>query len=180
MSKSKEIRLTTGGMNVVRQIASLPFCPEVSSSSERLQFVLEESMLRDQLVTYGYEFDSKDLDAVMNYFSEDCVIVNPRGRYVGRDTIRKNYEFLFNYWPLMRQILGNVSIRFLSTEQAYRAYYFFGILSSDEQSLATVGTDIHHLSKINGEWKIVERCIEDDFASALTLHEGAVERVTDR
>jgi hypothetical protein len=37
------------------------------------------------------------------------------------------------------------------------------------------GTDIRRLSKLGGQWKIVERSISDDLSSDVALHTGPVE-----
>src|SRR5438045_2905237 len=77
------IDIGPGGLEVLRRIAALPRWPEDASDALRQQLLVEESVLRDELISYGYAMDSGDVDAVMEYFSDDVVITNPRGRYTG-------------------------------------------------------------------------------------------------
>jgi ketosteroid isomerase-like protein len=84
-----------GGLELLRELNALPRWPATASESVRLELAQEESALRAQLATYVYAFDAGDLDAVMSFFADNCLLTNPRGRFVGGDATRANYRELF-------------------------------------------------------------------------------------
>jgi len=90
--------VSSGGLEALRRIAALPRWPAGSSDAIRQRLLAEEATLRDDLIAYGYAMDAGDVDAVMEYFTDDVVISNPRGRYQGKDIVRKNYVYLFAQW----------------------------------------------------------------------------------
>ena len=169
--------LGAGGIDAMRAILGLPRIPDwAATSEERHRLLVEEAALRDDLVSYGCDYDSADLDAVMAHFSDDVVITNPRGRYTGSALIRKNYEFLFQQWSRQRHVWSNVAIRFSdSIDEAYRVAYIYGVLTSPSKNFVSVGTDIHRLRKIGGRWTIVERFITDDVSHPIEPFGGQLE-----
>ena len=171
------IDIGPGGLEVLRRIAALPRWPEDASDALRQQLLVEESVLRDELISYGYAMDSGDVDAVMEYFSDDVVITNPRGRYTGIDIVRKNYRYLFDQWTAMRHLWANITVRFpLREDEAYRVSYIYGLLSSPNKAFGAVSTDAHRLRKIGGRWKIVERAITDDLSHSISVFGGPLEK----
>lgn len=169
--------LGAGGVEAMRAILSLPRIPAWAATPEQRQRLLEEeAAVRDDLVSYACDYDSADLDAVMAHFSDDVVITNPRGRYTGSALIRKNYEFLYQQWSRQRHVWSNVAVRFTdSIDDAYRAAYIHGVLTSPSKNFVSVGTDIHRLRKIGGHWRIVERCITDDVSHPIEPFGGQLE-----
>jgi ketosteroid isomerase-like protein len=169
--------LAAGGLAVLREILRLPRVPAWAATPEQRQRLLEEeAAVRDDLVDYAYAYDSADIDAVMAHFSDDVVIANPRGRFTGSALIRKNYEFLYSQWSRQRHMWQNVAVRFVdSPDEAYRTAYIYGLLTSASKNFVAVGTDIHHLRKIDGRWKIVERCITDDVSHPIEPFGGPLE-----
>ena len=165
------------GVDALRVVLRLPRTPAWANTPELRQRLIEEELaLRDDLVVYGLAYDAGDLAAVMEHFSDDVVITNPRGRYAGSAVIRTNYEFLFQQWSRQRQIWANVAIRFGdSLDEAYRTAYIYGVLTSAKKNFVAVGTDIHRLRKMAGRWKIVERCITDDVSHPIEPFGGALE-----
>jgi ketosteroid isomerase-like protein len=119
------------------------------------------------------------VEAVVAHCADDVVITNPRGRYTGSDLIRKNYAFLFEHWPRTRHMWANVAVRFPNgVDQAYRASYVYGLLTSPTKNFAAVGADLHHLRKIDGQWKIVERWITDDVSFTIAPFGGPLEETS--
>jgi uncharacterized protein (TIGR02246 family) len=170
--------LDGAGLDEVRKVTELPRWPASATPEVRLELLHEESLLRDQVAAYGYAFDAGDLDAVMEFFADDCIIVNPRGEYAGRAAIKANYEKLFAYWSSVRHLWTNVAIRFPNDpDEAYMTAYHHAVIvrRDGQQALAPTGTDIRRLRKIDGAWKIVERAISDDLSVNVDLHEGPVE-----
>jgi ketosteroid isomerase-like protein len=169
--------LGKGGLAALQDIAGLPQWPDGASDAERLTLLLEEAVIRDQFMAYAYAYDNQDLDTVLEFFSDDCVIDNPRGQVVGADAIRANYRVLFGYWSATRQIWTNIVVRLLdrAATQAYIGAYHHAVLLSDERTLAGAGTDIRLLHKVDGSWKIVQRWITDDVDYTIDVFHGPVE-----
>jgi len=169
--------LGTGGLDALRAVIRLPRVPDWATTPEqRRRLSEEETALHDDLVAYCYAYDAADLDAVVAHFADDVVITNPRGRYTGSDLIRKNYAFLFEQWPRTRQIWANVAVRFpASFDEAFRASYVCGFLTSPQKNFAAIGTDLHRLRRIDGRWKIVERWITDDVSYTIAPFGGPLE-----
>jgi ketosteroid isomerase-like protein len=167
-----------GGLTALQELVSLPRWPEDASDADQLDLLREDAVIRDQFEMYGYAFDNQDLDTVLDFFTDDCVITNPRGQVSGAEAVRDNYLLLFGYWKsTSRHAWSNVTVRFLDTalSEAYVGAYFSGTLVSDERTFAGTGTDIRHLKKMNGIWKIAERWITDDVAYAISLFEEPLE-----
>jgi len=167
------------GIDELRRIAALPRWPDQQDAT-RQRLLLEEATLRDELIVYGYAMDAGDVDAVMEYFADDVVITNPRGRYQGRDVVRKNYVYLFSQWSTTRHLWDNVVVRFPEREdEAYRASYIYGLLSRPDKAFGAISSDIQKLRKIGGKWKIVERTITDDLSHTIAVFGGALEKKPD-
>lgn len=166
-----------GGLTAMHEIASLPRWPDDASEAERLRLLLEEAVVVDDFMAYAYDYDNQDLEAVLRYFADDCVIDNPRGQVVGAEAIRANYIVLFGYWKAFRQMWSNITVRFLdaAASQAYIVAYHHALLLSDERTLAGAGTDIRLVHKRNGRWLIVRRWITDDMDYTIDIFTDPVE-----
>jgi ketosteroid isomerase-like protein len=166
-----------GGLTALQEIASLPRWPEDASETQRLSLLLEESAVMNDFMAYAYDYDSQDLDAVLGYFSDDCVIDNPRGQVIGADAIRANYIVLFGCWKAFRQMWSNITVRFLdaAATEAYIVAYHHALLLSDERTLAGAGTDIRLVHKRNGRWLIARRWITDDMDYTIDVFTDPVE-----
>ena len=166
-----------GGLSVLQYIAGLPRWPDGAAEAHRLSLLVEEAVIRDEFMAYAYAYDNQDLDAVLRFFTDDCVIDNPRGQVVGADAIRANYRVLFGYWAASRHVWSNVTVRFLdeAATQAYIVAYHHAVLLSDERTLAGAGTDIRRLHKVNGRWLIARRWITDDVDYTIDVFHDPVE-----
>lgn len=166
-----------GGLAALQYIAGLPRWPEGASQTQRLMLLLEEAAVMDEFMSYAYAYDNQDLDTILGYFTDDCVIDNPRGQVVGAEAVRANYRVLFGYWRASRHTWSNISVRFLdpTPTQAYITAYHHAVLLSDERTLAGGGTDVRLLRKIDGSWKIARRWITDDVDYTIDVFHGPVE-----
>ena len=128
---------------------------------ERLQMVEEEAAVKDVLTRYTYFYDGADLDGVMSVFHDDCMLINPRGTYIGKDAIRRNYAFLISLSKIVLHFATNVMVRFKDdAEEAWMTAYYYGVAATpDSELIATGGTYADHLIKVKGDWKIIERRI---------------------
>jgi hypothetical protein len=168
------VTMDTGDLDQLREIMRLPRLPADATEADRLALLQEEAELRDQIVDYAYALDSADIDTVVSTHTEDCVITNPRGRYVGRDKIRANYVRYYKLFPWVRHIFGNIGIRFI--DGLDEAYVTIGAshlaVNTPPDDIAEAGdsafansaysTDIWRVVKMDGSWQIAERTIHYD------------------
>ena len=177
MRDDRGVDFGKGGLTALQYLAGLPRWPQDASPAQRLNLLLEEAVVTDEFMAYAYAYDNQDLDSVLRYFTDDCVIDNPRGQVIGADAIRANYRVLFGYWKTTRQIWSNLTVRFLdaTATQAYIAAYHHAVLLSDERNIAGSGTDIRRLHKVNGRWLIARRWITDDVDYSIDVLQGPVE-----
>ena len=155
-----QIDLDKGGIDVLRAIIKLPREPAWATPAVLTQLIREEAAIRDDLVAYGYAYGALDLDGLMEHFADDVVLVNPSGTYRGSAIVRRNYEWLFKDWPSARHHWGEVAVRFVAPDEAYRSSIIWE--SHPKQMWMGISTDIHHLKKLGGRWKIIKRCIVMD------------------
>ena len=132
-----------------------------SSLLERLRSIEEEAAVRDVLTRYTYFYDGADLDGVMSVFHDDCVLINPRGTYVGKNAIRRNYAFLISLSKIVLHFATNVMVRFSKDgKDAWMTAYYYGVAATpDRKLIATAGTYADHLVKVKDDWRILERRI---------------------
>jgi ketosteroid isomerase-like protein len=166
-----------GGLAALQYIASLPRWPDGASEAQRLKLLLEEADLMADFELYAYAYDNQDLEKILGFFTDDCVIDNPRGQVIGADALRANYRVLFGYWQASRHAWSNIAVRFLdpTPTQAYVTAYHHAVLLSDERTLAGAGTDIRLLHMLDGSWKIARRWITDDVDYTIDVFHGPVE-----
>ena len=164
-----------GGLAAMQYIAGRPRWPDGSSEAQRLTLLLEEAAIMDAFMSYAYAYDNQDLDTVLAFFTDDCVIDNPRGQVVGAAAVRANYRVLFGYWADSRHAWSNIAVRFLDPTTAYVTAYHHAVLLADDRTLAGAGTDIRLLHKIDGVWKITRRWITDDVDYSIDLFQDPVE-----
>lgn len=139
------------------------------TTAERIRLLEEERAVKDLLVRYTYFYDGADLDGVMSVFHDDCVLINPRGTYAGKDAIRRNYAFLISLSRVVLHFAPNVLVRFTkSGKEAWMTAYYYGIAATPEHKLlATGGTYADHLVKVKGDWKIDHRRITYNLRNTL-------------
>jgi ketosteroid isomerase-like protein len=139
-------------------------------SEDRLRLLEEELAVKDLLVRYTYFYDAGDLDGVMTVFHDDCVLINPRGTYEGKNAIRHNYEYLISLSKIVFHLAPNVMVRVAEDfSQAWMTAYYYGIaVTPDGRLIATAGTYADRLVKTDEGWKIIERRITYNFRNSLS------------
>ena len=137
---------------------------------QRIQLVEEELAVRDLLAKYTYCYDGNDLDGTMSVFHDDCVLINPRGTYVGKEAIRRNYEYLIAQRKFTFHYVTNVAVRLLDDgRQARMTAYHYSVSVSHNGGLAAVGgTYADRLIKVDEQWKIIERRITLNYRHVLS------------
>ena len=98
----------------------------------------------------------------MDSYTADCVVISPRGCYVGTAEVRRNHELYYD--PVRWFTLWmNVTVRFVRPfDDAYVSAYQYSIGVSDAVQVpqGAVSTDVWHVTRVGGSWKIVERRID--------------------
>lgn len=154
------IEIDNGGIEVLNKIIKLPRRPDWADTPEkRRQLDEEEAIIRDDLVAYGYAYGACDLEGLLEHFTDDVVLITPSvGAFIGTDMVRRNYrDYLFKDFPGARHHWGEVAVRFISPEEAYRTAII--IETHPKQLWWGVSTDVHHMKKVGGRWKIAKRRI---------------------
>jgi uncharacterized protein (TIGR02246 family) len=121
-----------------------------------LDQVRAELAIRDLIARYAYSWDQGDLDAVMAFFTEDCVITNPSGEVSGSAAIRANYQQKLRDVPRRRHLVGNVVVR-LSEDlrEGWLTAAYSAVLEPRDSSPRTIsGLIADTVVKPAGEWKI--------------------------
>src|SRR4029077_598101 len=72
----------------------------IDSENNLAPYLADELAVREALTRYCHLYDGGALDELMTLYHRDCVVVNPRGTYVGREAIRKNYV----YWRALPKL----------------------------------------------------------------------------
>ena len=128
--------------------------------------------VRDLINRYAYALDQGDLDGLMEFFADDCVINAPRGTLAGASAIRAHYERVISESDHRFHLLTNMIVRMGDDFGSARVTtYFFGVLQNHGEPLRTVGGLLaDQVVKRDGQWKICARSVSID----VTLASGAV------
>jgi ketosteroid isomerase-like protein len=153
------------GVDLLREVTSLPRVPAGSTAEQRHDLLFEEAALIDFVKSFAHVLNSGDVGAVVDNYTDDATWLSPRGRFVGSAEIRRNYGL---YYSPVRwfTLWTNVTVRFIKPfDEAYvSAYqYSLGVRESDPLSLGAVSTDVWRLVRGSADaasWKIAERRID--------------------
>ncbi|SEJ66365.1 SnoaL-like domain-containing protein [Sphingobium sp. AP50] len=147
----------TGMWDIFKQLGHRPRTAGLSKEDIAI-LDHEEAEVLDAFKRYHYLYDSRDLDGVVARFTDDCVLVNPRGTYIGKDAIRENYEYLINRPRFFIHYGTNTLVRFEpGMEEAWLgAFYQAAIILPDKSSYTGCGTYMKRLHKRTGEWRVFE------------------------
>lgn len=151
-----------GGVAALQELAQLPRWPATASELEQAAVLREDARIRDDFTAYGFVYDNRDLDALLGFFADDCVIDGPRGTIRGVHELRGKYRESFASGAT-RHIWSNVLVRVLDpASEAYLGAYHHTLLLRGERSTCATGTDVRHLQKMDGDWKIASRWLTID------------------
>jgi uncharacterized protein (TIGR02246 family) len=127
----------------------------------------EGMAVRDLLARYTYALDRGDVDAMMGFFTDDCVITNPRGTFSGPDVIRADLEDHISKGDHRFHLWSNVVVRMSDDflEAAVTAY-FLAVLQREAAPARWVGgLSADTVVKRDGRWQIRARTTTVDFTS---------------
>ena len=115
--------------------------------------------IQDTLSRYCYYYDSGNLDALIKeVFTGDCVMVNPRGTYIGSAALKANYGYILRNKRFSFHNCHNVTVRIEETERTAGLTAFFTdvlVLASGGLK-ASYGSYVAKLVKSGDRWQICE------------------------
>ena len=159
-------------INVMQESMWGPFSDIVSldatrptSLEDRITRLEDEQAVRDLHSKYTYFYDEGSVDGVMQVFDKDCLVVNPRGTYVGHSAIRENYEYLISTRRYSFHTTSNVVVRISAKgDDAVMTSFLIGTnLHRPASAGAMLGTYVDRIRKTEGRWVFVERRITSNF-----------------
>jgi ketosteroid isomerase-like protein len=155
----------SGMWKIFDELAARPRC--VDQTPEGRALVLhEEAEVIDLFRRYHFHYDAGNVDAVMELFTDDCVVVNPRGTYIGPAAIRSNYEFLTGRRFFIQHFGTNHLVRFEEGMQEawLGAFYYSIVIYGTGKAFAVGGTYLDRLRKeSDGQWRIFEQRITGNY-----------------
>jgi uncharacterized protein (TIGR02246 family) len=170
--------LPDAGLSQAWKVAGVQLSrPRTENAS--LDELREELALRDLIARYAYTWDQGDVDGVMRFFTDDCVMTNPRGTHSGAVAVREIYEQMVQDTPRRRHLFTNVVVR-LSDDLAegWLTAYHYAVLEPRGESPRTVsGLVADHLVKTGEGWKIRARSVSVDTMSGVVAADGGAEVV---
>ena len=142
----------------------------------RLRRLEDDIAIRNVLNRYTYCYDASDLDGVMQTFHPDCVLVNPRGTYVGADLFRRNNGHLISTRKFSFHHISNdvVSVSDDGLEAGFSSYCNCVIAVRSGALAGASGTYVCRLLQDAGLWKIREMRITLNTRQSLTPGPSAV------
>jgi len=142
----------------------------LAGAEERLRLLEDEAAVQDLLVRYTYFYDAKDVAGLLTVFHEECVLINPRGTYIGHEAIRRNYLYLMEQSKVCLHLAPNVAVRIAAdrSEAWMTAYYYDISATRDGRLIGTGGTYADRLVVVGDAWKIAARRITYNFRHVLT------------
>lgn len=140
------------------------------ASDPSLERVAAELGIRDVLPRYSYAVDQGDLDAAMQFFTDDCVINSPKGAVEGSTAIRTYLEKTFQATPNRFHLFTNIAVRVADDHRSglITSSYFAILQAADQPPNAVGGLIADQVVLQDNVWKIRERSIARDLACALT------------
>lgn len=141
----------------------------LQSAEDRLQLLEDEAAVRDLLAQYTYFYDAKDIDGLLTVFHDECVLINPRGTYVGHEAIRRNYLYLMEQSKVCLHFASNVMARIAEdrSEAWMTAYYYDISATRNGRLVGTGGTYADSVVPSGAAWKILARRITYNFRHVL-------------
>lgn len=106
---------------------------------------------------YAYSYDAGDIDAMMEIYSDDCVLINGSGTYIGVDAIRSNYLEAISARETAFHHLADVEIATSDDiEEVWATGYLHNLAVRDGSPGGTMATCVFHLRRFDNAWRVVE------------------------
>jgi uncharacterized protein (TIGR02246 family) len=129
----------------------------------------EETAVSNLLSRYAYTFDSRDLDGIMQFFTDDCAIINPHGTFWGAAAIRAHYEHILRVNRHTFHLWSNVVVGLSDDLHSGRvSAYFLAMLERDQGPPRAVGGLLVDDVTKTDAWRIRARSTTFEFTTQLT------------
>jgi ketosteroid isomerase-like protein len=139
--------------------AMLAFRPRPSRAAleERVAVLEAESQIRNLLNRYAYGYDGDDLDHLKLIYSDDCLLVNRHGTFVGPGAIRANYQRGVNARAVSFHHLSNVEISLEpSNAEAWVTAYIYNLTVKDGTGGGAMASCVFHVKRNAAGWLVHE------------------------
>ncbi len=104
-------------------------------------------------------FNAHDVDAILEFFTEDCVFDTPRGgRHVGKEEVRKGFQARFDGIP---DIVYGDARHFVSGDRGASEWTIRGTQAATGEPIEVRGCDLFEfsggkISRKDSYWKILD------------------------
>jgi SnoaL-like domain len=157
----------------VLHIAGKRTDPNESINAGHLR-VTSELAIRDAFCRYHYYYDGRDMASLIKLYSPECILVNPRGTYLGREAVEQSFQYVVAGQGNILHYATNVMVRLDSDpSSALLTAYFIGVASAPgptglpRELRASGGTYCNRYVKMGHEWLISEQRVTENFRTAL-------------
>jgi ketosteroid isomerase-like protein len=139
-------------------IAQMPRVPAGATESDIIRILNDEAEITAAFRQYHLYYEAGEMDLLMDVFTEDCVVVNPRGTFIGREAEREYLAYLCRRQVFHLHLATNVMVRVVGRDEAWLSAYWHGMSVIDEGTVHTDGwgTYINHFRK-EDRWRIAEQ-----------------------
>jgi ketosteroid isomerase-like protein len=128
-----------------------------SSLEDRVALLELDAAARHLLNRYAYCYDGDDLDGMMEIYTDESVVVNRIGTFVGIEAIRSNYDRAIKDRTIAFHRLSNLEIEPNETRtEAWVTAYLYALTIRGDEPGGTMATCVFHIGKREDAWKILE------------------------
>lgn len=129
----------------------------------------EGMAVRDLFARFTYALDQNDLDAIMEFFTDDCVMTNPRGTFSGLGAVRAEFEKRHRPEDRRFHTWSNIVVRLTDEFLAgtITAYFLAVVQRGGEPARWVGGLRADKVVKRNGQWRIREYTTSVIFTAAV-------------
>lgn len=129
--------------------------PSRAELAERIARLEIESWGRQLANQYAYCYDAGDLEGMMEIYSDDCVLVNRHGTFIGVDAIRDNYRQAIGGRTTSFHHVNNVQVRPSSDgSEAWVTAYIHCLTVKEGQPGGSVATCVFRIRRYGDVWRI--------------------------
>jgi ketosteroid isomerase-like protein len=131
-----------------------PSATDLDTRVARLEAVNDIQRLLHQ---YAYSYDAGDIEAMMEIYSDDCLLINGSGTYAGAPAIRTNYLQAIEARETAFHHLADVEIATSEdVTEAWATGYLHNLAVRDQNAGGSMASCIFHLRRFAEGWKVVE------------------------
>jgi ketosteroid isomerase-like protein len=131
-----------------------PKSQDLETRVARLEAVVDIQRILHQ---YAYSYDAGDIEAMMEIYSDDCLLVNGSGTYAGAEAIRSNYLEAISARETAFHHLADVEIATSEdVAEAWATGYLHNLAVRDGNAGGTMASCVFHLRRFEDAWRVIE------------------------